>query len=147
MPAIRCLRVQVIEEEATAAASRHFLDTQQYHSTSEWLRAVPLRTFDTRGSRGVGSPASLRWHVTVPQHERVGGCQPRARLLHVFTRDGACVCVCHPAAPLTSRPPPPPPPCTAGIQRYERVFGPGFVSPGGLETHKVLGWAGVAALF
>ena len=58
----------------------------------------------------MGSPASLRWHVTVPQHERVGGCQPRARLLHVFTRDGACVCVCHPAAPLTSRPPPPPPP-------------------------------------
>ncbi|PSC74355.1 phosphoethanolamine N-methyltransferase 1-like [Micractinium conductrix] len=47
---------KVIEEEATAAASRHFLDTQQYHSTS--------------------------------------------------------------------------------IQRYERVFGPGFVSPGGLETHK-----------
>lgn len=87
------------------------MGTESQHAPGGSGRASPLGAY-TQGA-GQGLQGSTAWQLSgVWQHP--------------------CSCAC----PWLPGVPPACPPLPAGIQRYERVFGEGFVSPGGLDTHK-----------
>jgi hypothetical protein len=135
-----CL-LQVVDDEASAASQRHFLDSQQYHSESEWYCRGTAELVRLPCCHCCSGVTSCFWAFWRP------ACLPslllRFDLLDTTTQPDYLLACLHPpkSLPYTY-------PDTlfsqhsffyAGIARYERMFGTGFISPGGKQAHQVGG--------